>query len=394
MEGGADDISGKFGDALGESEERFKLLSEVTFEAIVVHGADRIITANRAFADLFGVEQSEIEGESLSDFFEPGSRERLLDNVSGGVEHPFAVTAGRKDGSIFPAQLRSREVPYHGSVISVTAIRDLTEQYRAEDAMRRVERRLEQLIEGLPIAVLLMDREGRPAYANRMAEEMLGMGVRGIGPEVRAGRMSEVFEMYVAGTDVFYPDLSKPVYLALEGRSVTVDDMEIKRPEGRIRIELSAAPIFDDEGDVSFAILVFKDITARKKAEEALRRAEEKYRTIFEKAVEGIFQSTPDGRFVTVNAKMASIWGYSSPQEMIAGVADVASLYVEPGRRKDFMRLMEEHGSVQGFVARMYRMDGSVVEVAIDARAVKDRRGSIMYYEGFVVDARERIEEG
>jgi hypothetical protein len=79
------------------------------------------------------------------------------------------------------------------------------------------------------------------------------------------------------------------------------------------------------------------DITKIRRSEEALRRAEEKYRNIFERSQEGIFQSTPAGRFITVNPALARIWGYESPQEVIENITSIAQqIYVNPEQRKEF----------------------------------------------------------
>jgi PAS domain S-box-containing protein len=94
----------------------------------------------------------------------------------------------------------------------------------------------------------------------------------------------------------------------------------------------------------------------RKRSEMALLQAEEKYRSIFEHITEGIFQTTPDGRYISANPALASIYGYESPDELIAGLIDIGDqLYVDPGRRPEFIRLMEQHDVVSGFESKVRR---------------------------------------
>jgi PAS domain S-box-containing protein len=125
--------------------------------------------------------------------------------------------------------------------------------------------------------------------------------------------------------------------------------------------------------------------------EEALKQAEEKYRNIFENAVEGIFQSTPDGRYLSVNPTLAIMLGYDSPEDLIAHVTDIGhQLYVSPKERTNFQKALEEHGSVMGFETEEYRKDGSRIWVSINARAVRGSDGGIRYYEGTVEDTTER----
>lgn len=128
----------------------------------------------------------------------------------------------------------------------------------------------------------------------------------------------------------------------------------------------------------------------RKQLEEALKQAEQKYRSIFENAIDGIFQTTPDGRFITANPALARMYGYESPEELVASLADIErQLYVHPNRRAEFMRLMEKYSFVKGFESQVYCKDGKVIWVSENVRAVRDKRGALLYYEGIVKDITE-----
>jgi PAS domain S-box-containing protein len=129
----------------------------------------------------------------------------------------------------------------------------------------------------------------------------------------------------------------------------------------------------------------------RARAEEALRETEEKYRSIFENSIEGIFQSTPDGRYIAANPAMAKIFGYDSPEELLAAITDIKTqIYIDPQRRADFMRLMHQDGFVKDFEYQIVRKDGKTAWIFENARAVKGENGEILYYEGFMQDITER----
>jgi diguanylate cyclase (GGDEF)-like protein/PAS domain S-box-containing protein len=131
-------------------------------------------------------------------------------------------------------------------------------------------------------------------------------------------------------------------------------------------------------------------------AHEALARSEAKYRSMFERATVGIFQTTADGHYLDCNPALARIYGYDSPAELKASVVDVKrQLYVEDDARPRFIRLMAAHDHVAGFEARVYRKDGSIIWISETARAVRDGAGTFLYYEGFVSDvtAAKRAEE-
>jgi PAS domain S-box-containing protein len=143
------------------------------------------------------------------------------------------------------------------------------------------------------------------------------------------------------------------------------------------------------ESDLIRSYLV--NITERKQTEDALRIAEEQYRSIFENALEGIFQSSLGGRYITVNAKMAQIYGYDSPEEMIAGVTNISSqIYVDPEGRNHFQRRLEQLGEVKALEYQAYRKDDCIIWIQEHARAVRDSSGNVLYFEGIVQDITER----
>ena len=121
------------------------------------------------------------------------------------------------------------------------------------------------------------------------------------------------------------------------------------------------------------------------------RRAEERYRSIFENAVEGIFQTTVDGRLTKANPALARMFGYDSPEELLENVSNIAEqLYVEPERRAEFGRLVRRDGFVSGFEIQAYRKNGDVVWASLSARAVREAGGEVIAYEGTVEDITER----
>ncbi|MBL1175745.1 MAG: PAS domain S-box protein [Pantanalinema sp. GBBB05] len=130
---------------------------------------------------------------------------------------------------------------------------------------------------------------------------------------------------------------------------------------------------------------------ARLRAEKALQEAEEKYRSIFENAVEGIFQTTFDGHYLSANPALARIYGYDSPLDLFSRLHNIAQqLYVDPQRRAEFIRLIQIQGEVSVFESQVYRKDGSVIWISENARAVRDERGGLLYYEGIVQDITAR----
>lgn len=122
-----------------------------------------------------------------------------------------------------------------------------------------------------------------------------------------------------------------------------------------------------------------------------LKQAEEKYRSIFENAVEGIFQSTPDGQFISANPSMARLLEYDSTEELIDSIADIGKeLYLHKEDRDELIRQVRERSLVTGFETQFRRKSGLPLWVAINVRAVYSEDGVLDFIEGFVTDITER----
>jgi len=155
-------------------------------------------------------------------------------------------------------------------------------------------------------------------------------------------------------------------------------------------------PYYDKKGEIAGVITFAYDITERKRTEEALRQAEEKYRSIFEHALEGIFQSTAEGLFLSANPAFARIFGFGSAEELMAEVTDIGSqLYVYPQDRREFIKCLGDRGFVEGYELQCVRKDGKSIWVSTNARAVRNSAGTVLYYEGMIEDitARKEVED-
>jgi urea ABC transporter urea binding protein len=153
--------------------------------------------------------------------------------------------------------------------------------------------------------------------------------------------------------------------------------------KGEIRNYLIVAHKYNNKQSAFFVGI---DITDRKRTEEALQQAEKDYRGIFENAVEGIFRTTPDGYYLRANPSLARIYGYDSADQLVNSLTNIAGqLYIDPNRREEFVRIMNEQGSVIGFESQVRRLDGEITWISENASAVREK-GRVQYYEGTVED--------
>lgn len=185
--------------------------------------------------------------------------------------------------------------------------------------------------------------------------------------------------------------LQAAITQAVQGQFIRYEVDMLGENNRTATLDFSIKPIFDASSKVEYLIVEGRDISDRKRAQEALIQAEQKYRSIFENALEGIFQSTSDGRYISANRALAQIYGYDSPEELMATITNIPEqLYVEPHNYTEFLTLMQNYGEVSAFESRIYRKDGSIIWISESSRTVCNADGTLYYYQGFVEDITAR----
>jgi len=175
---------------------------------------------------------------------------------------------------------------------------------------------------------------------------------------------------------------------------VYLENNEITDAFTRDRVEV--LKIFSSQAAISLQNALFYDdltreIAERKRTEEELTKAEKKYRGLFDNAIEGIFQTTPTGRILAANNSLARMMGHSSEEEGLKIIKDLAKdLYVDDARRGEFLSLLGRQGYVKNFEFQAYRQDRNIVDVSVNAHAVRDNDGNILYIEGMLEDITEK----
>lgn len=205
-----------------------------------------------------------------------------------------------------------------------------------------------------------------------------------------------LFNRRVSFEQLIHPDdrmaVRETIEAAVRRRERYELEYRIHRADGTLRwVWERGAGSYDEQGELDFLSGIVQDVTDRKQADQSLREAERRYRSIFENAIEGVFQSSPASGYLTVNPALARMYGYDSPEQLIEQLIDIdRQLYVQPGRRTQFMAAMARDGSVTNFESEVYRRDGSVMWISENARAVHDEYGRLLMYEGTVEAITER----
>jgi PAS domain S-box-containing protein len=172
-------------------------------------------------------------------------------------------------------------------------------------------------------------------------------------------------------------------------RVVHAQEHQFVTKTGEIITGIVSAEILE-LGQTSCILSVIEDITEHKRTAEALRRAQEKYRSIFENAIDGIYQTTLEGHYLNVNPALARMLGFASPSAMLNSGFNAKQAYADPQCRLEFIQTIEQHGAIANFEALVPRQDGTQIWISETAWAVRDQQGTFQYYEGFIRDISER----
>jgi PAS domain S-box-containing protein len=361
--------------SLQESEERFRQAMEAASDGLW----DWDITTNNgyfspAYYRMLGYEPNEfpMTSQQWAEFIHPDDRERTIainqeciENQRQSFEVEYRLKA--KDGSwkwiLGRGRASRRDAQGRALRMSGTHV-DITQRKQVAMALQESEEKFRLTFSASPDAINI----------NRL-EDGLYVDINDGFTTLTGFSREEVIGKTSLEVNIWHDpaDRQKLVRVLREKDFYNNLEAVFQRKDGSLATALMSARIFSLRG-VAHIISITREISERKKTEEALRWAEEKYRSIFENALEGIYQTTPEGSFLAANPVMARILGYASPEELIRERTDVGRQgYVNPRDREEFKRRIEAHGNVTGFEYEAWRKDGRKVWVSENARVVRDQ---------------------
>ena len=303
---------------------------------------------------------------------------RKLGATPAGVGH---LRHRRKDGEVFAVDVTSQKIKFGGEDAVLVVTQDISAREAAEQKLAEHMAFATALTQNNPLPIVAMDMNQRIQTCNPAFEKMFGYRLSEILGQDLAGLIAPL-----GGRD----EMEQRVQRVMKGEVIRFVGKRRRRDGTQLDLRIVAVPLIVN-GKQTGTFAMYEDITERERAEEAQHRAEEKYRRIFESAVEGFFESTPEGRFVTVNPAMARIAGYSSPEQMIREVHDIGKqLYVDPAARTELKRRLHKEGMLEAFECPMCKKDGTTIWVSLNVRAVRDESGKIISHDGTAEDITDR----
>ncbi|MDP9411092.1 MAG: PAS domain S-box protein [Actinomycetota bacterium] len=306
-------------EALRQSEERFRKLSDAAFEGIVIHDAGRVLEANEAYAAMHGYELSEILGRSTLEWVAPEYRDLVRRNILSGYEESYESVEVRKDGTRIDVEVRGRELSYRGRTVSVTAVRDVTKRKEAEARLREAEEKYRLLVEQIP-AVTYIDRpdgSDEPVYTSPQIEKMLGY------------TSEEWIENHLWPTRL-HPEDRERILAADErfeagGEAFDEEYRLIHRDGSVVWVHEGAVLLTDEAGEPLYRQGFLTDITERKRVEEvrarlarqAELRADVSAALSESEALQETLQRCTEAIVEKLGAAFARIWLFNQEENML-----------------------------------------------------------------------------
>ncbi len=373
-------------------EEEKQSLVEVVQNSpdfIGIAGLDsRVLFVNKAGQQLVGLESDQqANSKSIFDYLPADEVARFRNEVipaiySGKAWDGEVSLKNFRTGELIPFEMKA--FPILDAQRKVSAIANVSRDLRKRRLVQEETRKLARVVQNSPDFIGIAAPDGQGLFINRAGQDLVGI------EEERSVTSTYLFDFLSPEQVSRVRQEILPTILSGKPWFGEVTFKHTKTGE-LIPFETRAFSITDDHGAVTAIATVARDIRKRKRRDLILRQAEEKYRGIFDNAVLGIFQSTPEGRYLSVNRAMAQMHGYASPQDMMAAVTDIEHQeYVAPSRRRDLIRALEEHGTVTNFEFEIYRKDGTRGSASLNVRSVRDEHGKILYYEGTQEDISQR----
>lgn len=381
-------------EALRASELKYRTLVETSPDAIIVSDLKgKVTAANQRAADMNGVaDPSMLMGADVYDFIVPEDRPRAADNARkslyGQPVHAVEYRMLRRDGSIFEAELSASTLPGADGRPSgfMAVVRDITERKRAERALRESEERYRLLAEISAEVIFTADLNNRFTYISPSIqrlqgysiEEAMALGMEGL---VAPGSLESLRAIHREGAAVLKKGQA-------EGPLSGTLDLECRlKSGGTVWCGVTAMVVRDEQGRPASILGVIRNISDRKRAEQALRDSEERYRTLFNQASDGIMLMPVEGGELIVNESFARMHGYGSPEEM-------SRLRLEDLDTPESARLIKKRlermlsGEHLRFEVEHYRRDGQRFPLQVSSSVV--RIGERSYFLGFHRDITER----
>jgi PAS domain S-box-containing protein len=368
---------------LRESEERFRNIFEKHRGVMLLidPATGAIVDANQAAAEFYGYPRSTLRTMKIQDInqLKPEEVAELRQRAVKEEQNYFIFPHRLANGDVRTVEVHSSPIELQDRTVLFSIIHDITERKRAEKLLRESEERFRTV--ALQTGQLVYDYNpttGAIAWAGAIER------LTGFTDEEFQGFDIQRWEEYIHPED--RQQAIQLLEQAMRGDGRYRAEYRFRRKDGSYAVvEDNGVFLFDKDRKPYRMLGTMADITERKRAEDALRASEQRYRELFEESKDAVFITTPEGRFIDINPAGVELFGYSSREEMLK-VDIVKDLYVNPADREQYLRALEEQGSVKNVELRLRKRTGEEIVVLETATAVRDAAGRLRALRGIMRD--------
>lgn len=366
-----------------EAEEKYRAFKQYAVDSIFVTNKHLQITdVNESASKLLGFSYNELLQMNISDLILPAEKESHLTKVETILKEGHSLHERKllkKNGSIADTEINVRVLKGIGFI---ALVRDLTERRNSQIAIKESEEKYHYLFQNSPECIVIWDLESLDVLeVNNQVVERYGY--------TREEWANMTVLQYRPKED---HDLIKEFSKRLLSENITTLKKtwrHLKKNGEEMWMEITSHKIVYSNRKAILALC--RDVTELLRAEKQIIESEEKYRNIFNNAIEGMYRTSIEGKPLLANPALAKIFGYSTTEEYFNAIVDSSNqIWANAQDRLNYISLLEKQGFVKGYESQAKRKDGTIIWTSLDAKLFRDSKDNLIYSEGFIIDIDER----
>ncbi len=369
-----------------ERQRKYRILAKTLPEGVLITDKQGTLTyVNPALEEMFGIPSTASLGTDFRQYITleslPSAEQAFVGCVQGKTVREVELLAVHRDHHVFPIEIMASPIFKAGEFQGVeSVVRDITARKQAQEALRRSERQFRSTFENAAIGIAYVALDGKITQANSRFCETTGYSSQEIlGKTCEEITLTEDWE--AERESLRRLSEGEVAHYSIEKRYL--------RPDGSpVWVHLTRSIQRDEAGRPDCFIVLVEDISDRKRAEEALRQSEQRYRKLFEASLAGVYLTKPDGTILDFNEAMMRMLGYDTREEVFQHRS--TDFYVDPEYRKELIYLLQRDGIVPAKEAVLRRKDGSILYALGHAVLLRNEQTGEPYIQGVAIDITER----
>ena len=378
-------------EALRESEEKFRLISEQSLMAIVILQDNGIKYANQAYAAITGNSMKEIMNWTIADTakliyaddrdFVMEQGKKKAEGIKEDTVTRYSYRGVRKTGEVRWIDQYSKTITYRGKPADLMTFIDIHDQKLAQETLQKSEEKYRELADSLPQVVFETDEKGKLTFINRNAFDLFGYS-------------QQDFDKGVTAIEMLIPEdrnmAMENIQRVMRGEDTGGNEYTARRKDGStFPISIHSNALIRENKLMGMRGIIV-DLTLSKQAAEALRESEERYRTLVDNLPVAVYRNTPGpkGKFLMANPAFCNMFGFKNEEE-VKKVAP-ADLYVNPKERKEYSDNLVQKGVLKDFERTLLKKDGTPVHTSITSRVVYGKNGKVSHFDSIMLDISEQ----